>query len=184
MAKPSEKNRAPDLSSVQRKILRQVYEILQLEETTWQPLQEFIQDYYQRVVEPAATRQLTKFAEPPVSKRQPLQYHEPDSLRSLIKRVVFAVSLLLENQRQYQQKDQPVLTRNDLETACSNCHGSGYVQHPQWKTWWDTYLQAGNNTRPFPNVKEEVLCPECGGKGTVLTVQGKILVNGLKKYMH
>lgn len=190
MTKPYGNNRIPDLNPTQRRILRQVYEILQLDETAWQPLRDFVEDYHHNVLEavennaePAAGKELTRFPKRTLAKREELQFHEPESLRSLIKKVIFAVSLFLENQREDHERNQPVLAENDLESPCGSCQGSGYVQHPQWKTWWDTYLRAGDRNLPFPNVKEEMLCPQCGGKGTVLTTQGEILVKGLKKYM-
>lgn len=189
MRRPSGSDRAPDLTPVQREILRQVYEILQFEEAAWRPLQEVIQDYHQRLVEsgetgvePAASKQLTKYSGRTIVRRDGSHDPESDSLRNLIKKVVFAVSLLFENQHQ-QERNRPFLAEDDLETACGSCHGSGYVQHPQWKRWWDTYLQGRDKDLPFPNVKEEMVCPECGGKGTVLTNQGRILVNGLKRHM-
>jgi DnaJ-class molecular chaperone len=64
------------------------------------------------------------------------------------------------------------------QVKCSQCDGSGIIQHPAWARYWRQYGKEGNMLpdseywlwwssegykSPPP---EEVECPICGGKGT------------------
>lgn len=89
-----------------------------------------------------------------------------------------------------------------VEAACPDgCDGGWFDNSEEHAAWWDRYAQAGNEWRAaHPNeasipadseygrlVDEEgpearTWCPRCEGKGTVLTEQGRKLVDFFNRH--
>jgi Ribonuclease G/E len=94
-----------------------------------------------------------------------------------------------------------------LELMCPNCNGDGYIINPDWEEYRYKKKQIELETKkkyedynyPFvyeqiqkalqeadlrePKGAKEYICPECEGRGVILSEEGKILIDFLKKYL-
>jgi hypothetical protein len=70
-----------------------------------------------------------------------------------------------------------------LEDRCPECEGERIVQHPTWRDWFAA--TGGDETKspmPEPEIPEEIPCPECDGRGTILTPAGSGLLDFIRRY--
>lgn len=79
-----------------------------------------------------------------------------------------------------------IVTR--FEQTCPDCRGDSYVQHPEWREFWQRrnpetsyadYLRS-NNT---PDVPEEIPCNTCNGQGLVPTAEGLELLQFMARHL-
>lgn len=92
-----------------------------------------------------------------------------------------------------------------LEKICPECDGSGYIGDPEWNEYLKKEIEIikkyeTQGLKPdeyWPKVKtemeklgyfepdgpEEYECPDCEGRGTVLTEEGMALIDFVKKYL-
>lgn len=61
-----------------------------------------------------------------------------------------------------------------LVKTCPRCEGCGLISHPAWIYWHERNKDKNpEEWDSFPDVPEEVPCPECHGQGKILTKIGK-----------